>query len=70
MKLNWPSLRTLEDLAAGRCADARVNGRSAYGGLFRVLWCLRRKGLINENDEITTTGREFLDSRMGRITRQ
>ena len=63
--LAWPSKRTLQDLAAGRGADDRVSGRSEHGGLTTVMACLRRRGLIDRDDNVTPKGMELVESWKG-----
>lgn len=60
IKLGWPSVRTLRNLAAGRRIDFGVWGMSEHGGLTAVVRCLRRHGLIDLDQRITAAGREWL----------
>lgn len=55
-KLTPNQRRVLENLAAGRRADAHCVGRSEFGGLTATMASLHRAGLV-DRDGITAAGR-------------
>ncbi|WP_238925130.1 hypothetical protein [Achromobacter insuavis] len=56
--------RVLENLAAGRRADAHCSGRSEFGGLTATMASLRRAGLVDAGG-ITHAGRWALRASKG-----
>jgi hypothetical protein len=64
-KLNYPSLRTLRHIVAGQPANTGIHGRSAYGGLCRVVQSLYHRGLIDGECgdwHATDAGRAYVTS--------
>ena len=45
-RLTYAQQRVLENLRDGKLASAGISGQSAFGGLTRTLWSLRRAKLI------------------------
>jgi hypothetical protein len=48
--------RVMRNLLAGRSASAGVEGMSGYGGLQGTLMSLRRRGLLDDDNELTPAG--------------
>ncbi len=49
---------------------AHLHGRSAHGGATRTMWTLRRRGLLDDEDQITSTGRAALNAYYTKAGRQ
>lgn len=58
-KLTFNQERALRNLAEGRESSYGCRGQSEFGGHERVMWSLRRRGLV-EDGEITDSGRAAL----------
>lgn len=59
IKLTTPQRRVLANLLGGFRASSGLVGMSEMGGLTRTLWSLRRKGLLDSEDNLTEAGREM-----------
>jgi len=58
VKLSGPMIQVLKNLAAGLSAGNHCRTMSDHGGVTRVMYALRRRGLIDLNSNLTDAGRE------------
>lgn len=57
-KLTPRQAEALRNLKAGRHSSSGLRGMAEFGGHERVLWSLRRRGLIDDKNQITQAGSE------------
>jgi hypothetical protein len=60
MKLTRQQRRVLSNLVDGLPASVHLRTQSEYGGHTKVMWALRRRGLVTDAGSITKAGREAL----------
>jgi len=58
-KLTVAQRKVLLNIAVGRDPGDGLQGRSAWGGLHRTLWSLRRHGFVRDG-KVTDAGRAAL----------
>lgn len=56
MKLSRSMQRVLRHMLHGRSPYTGVKGLSEHGGMARTMYALRRRGLLDHNDELTPAG--------------
>ena len=57
MRLSEPMRIVLHNMATGIPAANHVHGMSASGGFVRTMYALRRRGLIDHDDQLTPEGK-------------
>lgn len=52
----------MENLADGRASYAHLNGQAEFGGHHQTMQSLRRKLYVDEEHQLTETGRQALEA--------
>jgi hypothetical protein len=60
MKLSPQMMRMLEDVRDGLGTHGSAYGRSEHGGRYATAIALRRRGLLDFNNELTDAGRDVV----------